>query len=41
MVHEMATRGVAMAVLLVVVWTGMVITSTIMENNKGKVVANV
>ena len=41
MVHEMATRGVAMAVLLVVVWAGMVIASTVMENNKGKVVANV
>ena len=33
MLHEMATRGVAMAVLLFVVWVGMVAVSTWMERS--------
>lgn len=31
MLHEMATRGVAMAVLLVTAWVGMVLVSTALE----------
>ena len=31
MLHEMATRGVAMAVLLVAVWTAMVLVSAVRE----------
>ena len=34
MLHEMATRGVAMAVLLLVVWVGMVGVSTWLERSK-------
>ena len=34
MLHEMATRGVAMAVLLGVVWVGMVAVSTWLERSK-------
>ena len=34
MLHEMATRGVAMAVLLLVVWVGMVGVSTWLERLK-------
>ena len=33
MLHEMATRGVAMAVLLLVVWVAMVAVSTWMERS--------
>ena len=33
MLHEMATRGVAMAVLLAVVWVGMVAVSTWLERH--------
>ena len=33
MLHEMATRGVAMAVLLLVVWVGLVAVSTWMERS--------
>ena len=33
MLHEMATRGVAMAVLLLAVWVGMVVVSTIQERS--------
>ena len=33
MLHEMATRGVAMAVLLLVVWVGLVVVSTWMERS--------
>ena len=36
MLHEMATRGVAMAVLLFVVWVGMVAVSTMMERSEAK-----
>ena len=35
--HEMATRGVAMTILLVAVWIGMVVVSTIMERKAGAV----
>ncbi len=34
MLHEMATRGVAMVVLLLVVWVGMVGVSTWLERSK-------
>ena len=34
MLHEMATRGVAMAVLLAVVWVAMVMVSTWMERSQ-------
>ncbi|MBO4448864.1 MAG: hypothetical protein J5807_05210 [Kiritimatiellae bacterium] len=34
MLHEMATRGVAMTVLLVAVWAAMVVISTIAERSK-------
>ena len=34
MFHEMATRGVAMAVLLVVVWVGMVVVSVATEKQR-------
>ena len=33
MLHEMATRGVAMAVLLLVVWVGLVVVSIWMERS--------
>ena len=36
MLHEMATRGVAMAVLLVAVWVGMVAVSTMLERSEAK-----
>lgn len=36
MLHEMATRGVAMAVLLGVVWVGMVAVSTWLERSPSK-----
>ena len=36
MLHEMATRGVAMAVLLFAVWAGMVAVSTLMERAEAK-----
>ena len=36
MLHEMATRGVAMAVLLGVVWVAMVGVSTMLERSKSK-----
>jgi len=36
MLHEMATRGVAMAVLLFVVWVGMVAVSTMLERSGAK-----
>ena len=34
MFHEMATRGVAMAVLLTVVWVGMVSASVLLERRR-------
>jgi len=37
MLHEMATRGVAMAVLLLVVWVAMVGVSTWLERSKAAV----
>ena len=37
MLHEMATRGVAMAVLLGVVWVAMVGISTWLERSKAAV----
>ena len=36
MLHEMATRGVAMAVLLGVVWVGMVVVSNMLEKADAK-----
>lgn len=36
MLHEMATRGVAMAVLLFAVWAGMVAVSTWLERSEAK-----
>jgi len=36
MLHEMATRGVAMAVLLFFVWVGMVAVSTWLERSDEK-----
>jgi hypothetical protein len=36
MLHEMATRGVAMAVLLLVVWASMVAVSTALERSAAK-----
>lgn len=36
MLHEMATRGVAMAVLLVAVWAAMVAVSTALERSAAK-----
>ncbi|MBO7721830.1 MAG: hypothetical protein J6T01_05435 [Kiritimatiellae bacterium] len=41
MLHEMATVGVSMAVLLFVVWVGMVIVSAAVERAKGKEPARV
>ena len=36
MLHEMATRGVAMAVLITAVWAAMVVVSTAIERNRKK-----
>ncbi len=36
MLHEMATRGVAMAVLIFAVWAGMVAVSTLLERSESK-----
>ena len=41
MLHEMATRGVAMTVLICAVWIGMVVVSTVVENKGRRAVANV
>ena len=40
MLHEMATRGVAMAVLLMVVWVAMVMVSTWMERSQAASLAD-
>lgn len=39
MLHEMATSGVAMAVLVTLVWVGMVIVSGLIERRAGQAVA--
>ncbi len=41
MLHEMATVGVSMAVLLVVAWIAMVVVSTAVERHSGKESYNV
>ncbi|MBO7683175.1 MAG: hypothetical protein J6T51_00440 [Kiritimatiellae bacterium] len=41
MLHEMATVGVSMAVLLTVVWAGMVVVSEAVAKRAGRAVENV
>ena len=41
MLHEMATVGVSMAVLLLVVWVGMVLVSEAVARHAGKAAHNV
>ena len=41
MLHEIATVGVSMAVLLVVAWIAMVVVSTAVERHSGKESYNV
>ena len=38
MLHEMATSGVAMAVLVTLIWVGMVIVSSVLESKSNAVV---
>ena len=41
MLHEIATTGVSMAALLVAVWAGMVVVSTILEHGEKRSAAHV